>query len=333
MNQGKKKSYKMKNICFTIFEETLVNRSQQQWFDFADAEKRIKYLAFQKETCPETKRIHIQGYCELARSIPLKTIKNMFKDKGMHIEARKGTQTEAIAYVCKHESAIPDSFYQVGEPMINKQGSREDIHAIVALVKTGDTNIQLLDKMPDVYFKYHKHVKHIRQVFTDDIAEQELRLQFTTANLRDWQKELVEELKQPPDDRTIRWIVDITGNEGKTWFAKWAHVNMDAQCIANGKTTDIAHAYEGRPIVILNLARHQMDFINYDVMEKIKDGLMWSPKYESTTKYFKAPHLIVMANQWPALHKVSLDRWKISILKEGVMTLVEQEDWQEQRYD
>lgn len=324
---------KMRNIVFTIFEPALIERTQNQWKDWANAEKRITYLAFQKETCPETKRIHIQGYCELSRSIPLKTIKNMFKDKGMHIEIRKGTQAEAIAYVSKEKTAIPDSFYQVGEPKVNKQGSREDIHAIVALVKSGESNIQILDKMPTVYFKYHKHVEHIRGVYKHADAEQQMKNQFNTANLRPWQKELVEELKKPPDDRTIIWIVDIKGNEGKTWFGKWAHVNMDAQCLANGKSSDIAHAYEGKRIVILNLARHQMGFINYDIMEKIKDGQIWSPKYESTTKYFESPHLVVMANQWPDLHKVSLDRWKVYTLNEGTLTLVDEEDWQQCRYD
>ena len=64
---------------------------------------------------------------------------------------------------------------------------------------------------------------------------------------------------------------------------------------------DISHAYAMEPIVTFNLSRTQADKIDhvYSLIEKLKNGVMFSPEYDSGTKIFRPSHVIVFANFLP----------------------------------
>ena len=57
------------------------------------------------------------------------------------------------------------------------------------------------------------------------------------------------------------------------------------------KMANISHAYAMEPIVIFDLSRTQADKIDhvYSFIENLKNGIMFSPKYDSGTKIFKPP--------------------------------------------
>lgn len=46
-------------------------------------------------------------------------------------------------------------------------------------------------------------------------------------------------------------------------------------------------------------------------METIKNGIMFSSKYDSTMKVYDHPHVVVMAHGLPDTSKLSQDRWDI----------------------
>lgn len=55
-------------------------------------------------------------------------------------------------------------------------------------------------------------------------------------------QELLDKLAADPDDRTIFFIVDQTGNNGKTWFAHWyASKNENCQVMCPRKRADMAY--------------------------------------------------------------------------------------------
>ena len=56
--------------------------------------------------------------------------------------------------------------------------------------------------------------------------------------------------------------------------------------------------------------------MNYEVIESVKNGVVFSTKYESQMKVFKTPHVIIMANFAPDESKMSSDRWDIRYLTE-----------------
>lgn len=86
--------------------------------------------------------------------------------------------------------------------------------------------------------------------------------------------------------------------------------NHDAIVVSSGKNADIAYLLDQPKIVVFDIARDAMEHVNFGVMECIKNGRIFSPKYESAIKAFDIPHLVVFANA-PCPHgKFSEDRLK-----------------------
>ena len=48
------------------------------------------------------------------------------------------------------------------------------------------------------------------------------------SDLYDWEKEIIEIIKNEPDDRTIYWFWEPTGCTGKTTFAKYLYIKHGA---------------------------------------------------------------------------------------------------------
>jgi hypothetical protein len=49
-------------------------------------------------------------------------------------------------------------------------------------------------------------------------------------------------------------------------------------------------------------------------LEELKNGYVFSPKYESKNKSFPTPHVVVLMNETPDRSKLSADRYSITIL-------------------
>lgn len=127
-------------------------------------------------------------------------------------------------------------------------------------------------------------------------------------NLRLWQQELSDILEGPVNPRAIYWYWEETGNVGKSFMASYIQRNLGGTVLSNGKTADIAHVLDQPKIVCFDLARDSVDHLNFSVMEDIKNGRIFSPKYQSICKAFDSPHLVVFAN-YPCPHgKFSADR-------------------------
>lgn len=140
------------------------------------------------------------------------------------------------------------------------------------------------------------------------------------SELRDWQQEIIDIIKKPADDRTIHWIWDIEGNKGKTALAKYIVANYNALYFS-GKASDmkylIASYFEESEsnkddlICLFDYTRSMENFISYQGIEEIKNGIFCSTKYECKMIQFNAPHIIIFANFEPETHKLSADRWSI----------------------
>jgi len=81
-----------------------------------------------------------------------------------------------------------------------------------------------------------------------------------------------------------------------------------------GKHADIAYAYKKRTNYYFDFPRTMEEHTPYDLVEKFKDGLVFSSKYESTLKVFKNPKVLVCSNFRPIESKLSADRWNIITL-------------------
>lgn len=101
----------------------------------------IQYYIYQEEECPSTKRRHWQGYIEFKDKQSIRGIKLLFNDMTIHLEPRKGTQEQAIAYCSKLDTRIKEPVI-FGVP--KKQGKRSDIEEIMQDIEEGATMKEIL---------------------------------------------------------------------------------------------------------------------------------------------------------------------------------------------
>lgn len=142
-------------------------------------------------------------------------------------------------------------------------------------------------------------------------------------DLYPWQRDLWEHIQTEADDRRVDWIWCHEGGSGKTAFQRFVLVNMDEEAImVNGKGADVRcgvarHMKEkmvAPKVVLWNIPR-SVEHISYTAIEEVKDGLLFSGKYESGMCLFNSPHLLIFANEEPDYSKLSSDRWRITHLQ------------------
>ena len=146
----------------------------------------------------------------------------------------------------------------------------------------------------------------------------------STESLYPWQKKIVDICENTPTERDIHWIWEGKGNRGKTALCKFLVVHKRALVLSGsakdilfGVSTFVKENTEVSPFIfVFHFVRSQEDFISYQAIEAVKDGLFFSPKYESAMCVFDTPHVFVFANFAPDELKLSLDRWKITCIEE-----------------
>lgn len=131
-----------------------------------------------------------------------------------------------------------------------------------------------------------------------------------------WQEKIVQLVETKPDHRTIHWFWEPEGNTGKTELVRYLIFHHKA-VIVNGKGHDILYvAAENKSMCyIFNFTRSKEQYISYEAMEQLKDGVYMSGKYEGKMILRNRPHIICFANFKPAEEKLSKDRWKIKKIK------------------
>jgi len=131
-----------------------------------------------------------------------------------------------------------------------------------------------------------------------------------------WQLEILKLIDEEPDDRKVHWYWSEKGGVGKSQFAKYCVAKKNCLFFEEGKKSDIMHLIFEAPderleTMIIDVPRDNGNNISYKAIESIKNGMIYSPKYEGGYKLFNSPHIIVFANQAPQCERLSSDRWVI----------------------
>ena len=147
----------------------------------------------------------------------------------------------------------------------------------------------------------------------------ELPYTYKLKEFYDWQEKIIEIVQSKPNDREVHWYWSEKGGVGKSSFVKHLVMNYRAVLLSKGKYNDICNlifkANMSRDnIVIFDLPRNNGNYISYDAVESIKNGMITNMKYETGFKCFPSPHVLVFANEPPDTEKLSEDRWKITEL-------------------
>lgn len=130
-----------------------------------------------------------------------------------------------------------------------------------------------------------------------------------------WQTAVYAKTQSVPNRRKITFVVDPNGNTGKTWLCLKMMSVFPArtQMLGIGKRDDLAYAIdETKNLFLVDVPRNQMVYLQYSVLEMIKNGVIFSPKYESGQKIMtSATTVIVFSNESPDMNALSSDRYDV----------------------
>lgn len=259
---------------------------------------------------------HLQGFVRFTKAHSLTACKK--HDATAHWEPC-AAPAAAVEYCSKEETRV-DGPWTIGTPK-GVQGKRQDLESAVAAIKAGTLVHDIVAENPSllrVKRALDEFAREERNIKGKESMEQLVAKQ----NLRPWQQQLFDILEGDTDDRTMIWVHEPIGNVGKSSFCNHSIVKQNACVLQPGKKADLAFVYDRQPIVIFDCARTAseggMDVV-YSLCENIKDGRIFSTKYESVMKVFKPPHVVIFSNSEPDWEKWSVDRYAVYLIDDGVL--------------
>lgn len=301
--------------CFTIHGE---QGELEELIEAIAAPRWGVYGMVQMEQCPETGRLHLQGFLVLPKQQRLSFVKKIHSTA--HWEPAHGSLEHNEAYCSKVSTRVVGTATKTwgDRPTNVGQGKRTDIDEACALVLSSGGTIKqrmkrVAEQYPTAVAKFHRGLEMVARLTEKPVAVEPPAVWYK------WQSDLLEYLESDAakaDNRAIVWITDPVGNQGKSTIVRYLVANHDALYI-NGKVSDMAHAYNGEPIVLFDITRTQLENMDhlYSFAEMLKNGLIFSPKYDSGMKVFSSPRVVFFANQTYARGKWTEDRvheWQIS---------------------
>lgn len=251
---------------------------------------------------------HLQGYVVLSRSHRLSYLRNNISPRGNYRIAR-GTPQQNRDYCTKQHDF--DEYGTLPEPA---PGKRSDLDELVDWIDHFITDNGRAPTSPD--FAKHQpkaYIKYPRIVRTAHLRCPPRKLEFGEPN--EWQTALKEKLDGPADDRRIIFVTDHDGGKGKTWFCRWMITNAPerVQILGIGKIADVAYMIdETKSVFLFNIARGQMEKLQYSLLENLKDRMIHSGKYVPKFKTWEQNvHVVVLSNEDPDFERLTDDRYEL----------------------
>jgi hypothetical protein len=287
--------------CLTLNNYT--PEEEAQWTNVLNDELVVRYGIFGREVGAEGTP-HLQGFVILQQAARLNAVKALFGDR-IHAEFTQGTSKQAAEY-CKKEG----NYSEYGT-FPGAQGKRTDIDEFVDWVKTCDKKPNqrtIANQFPTIWVRYPRVVALVDHIWPPP------NLLPVGLELNEWQQELDGQLRLEPDDRSILFVVDAIGSSGKSMFVRHQLTMYpeETQVVKLGKRDDLAYAIDpSKRVFLFDIPRLGMEYFQYNVVEQIKDRIVFSSKYQSQAKVLDHDaHVVVLCNEQPDQDKMTLDRFK-----------------------
>lgn len=299
-----------KHWCFTLNNPTEDEyRNLRQLYSGGSG--GVTYICLGRET-GDSGTPHIQGFVSFGTRKRFHSVKTALGDR-VHLEVARGTPKQASDY-CKKDG----NFTELGT-IPTGQGKRSDIDHFKTWVfeyytdhNRRPTEREIAIEHSSLWMRYPERIMSLRDML---LPPQRL----VSGTLNDWQQDVYDEISEGTwDDRQIRFICDPDGGKGKSWFCRYVKTNMPekTQLLSIGKRDDIAYCIDPScSIFLFNVPRGQMEFLRYEILEMMKDRVVFSPKYNSSTKYLEVtPYVAVFSNEMPDMNKMTSDRYNVTHL-------------------
>ena len=179
---------------------------------------------------------HTHVYVQYKNAVMFSTMKKRFD--GAHFEMAKGTAKENMEYVSKtgkwlkdkkHETSVPDTFEEFGELPMERQGRRNDLGDLYAMIKDGYSNYEILEQIPESMLNLDR-IEMARQTI------------------------LQEKFKKVRRDVSVTYIHGFTGlGKTRSVMEQYGYENVY-------RVTDYAHpfdSYKGQDVVVFEEFRSQ----------------------------------------------------------------------------
>jgi len=274
------------------------------------ASDRVHYLVFGREIAPTTGTPHLQGYIQFGRTVRGSVVKRLISSRvQVHVERVVGTTEQASAY-CKKDGDY-EEFGTLKPSLAGRRSDWADYIEWVQALGRMPSKREIILFSPSLWSRYSSACLEIAEAnlpAIDLVGDEVPRPGFQTM--------LSEKVASDNHDpRKVYFVVDEKGNCGKSWFTRWAmthHANK-TQVLRIAKRDDLAYSIDPtKEVFLFDVPRNQMMYLQYSVLEMLKDRLVYSPKYKSGLKVLtKIPLVIVFSNEDPNRTEMSADRYKV----------------------
>ena len=294
--------------CFTCFNYDDDTESALQAL-YPDT---IEYICYGREICPKTERRHLQGYIKFVKKMRFSQVKKLF-NVPPHIEKCKGTPSQNYLYCTKDD----ENAVELGDLPGTGPPKKQKMQIIIEKLLNGESISEICKS--DLCHVFVTNRSKIMSTVADIESEQKIQQEKDKAfgsllKFKDWQSKLMAMLEEDKgNDRNVFWIYESRGNVGKSYFCNQLKKTQykSVAYLDTSTIKDLSLLYNGESIVLIDYARDDEKNVNYGILEKLKNGFLVSPKYETRLKMFKSPVICCFANFPPEVQKLSMDRWKI----------------------
>lgn len=144
---------RVRNYCFTEFVT-----EEKEYGDYVREDDRLRCGVWQLERCPQSGRLHLQGYVEFNSPMRVGAVKEYFGSQTIHLERRAGTRDQAIQYCRKEESRVSGP-WTVGELDSVRPGRRTDLDSVAERIQEGHGLQSIVEEYPVQYIKYRRGIE------------------------------------------------------------------------------------------------------------------------------------------------------------------------------
>jgi len=153
-----------RNYCFTDFEFLDYEAIYKEYKDI------IRAIGIGVETCPTTKKQHIQGHIQFINKKRLNGVKNILGSKKIHLESCRGSVEQNIKYCSK------DGKYQTFGIFIS-QGQRTDFEDIKKMIDEGASLKDIKNKYYTQFVRYNQGFSRHIQIVQEENSKKFRKLE------------------------------------------------------------------------------------------------------------------------------------------------------------
>lgn len=113
-------------------------------------ECKVRYVVYQQEIAPETKREHWQVYVEFYDAVRKGTVQRLFKDDSAHCEPRRRSRTSCKNYCQKKASAVVGTQFEWGNWRVEVNRKRK----LCDILRSDMTKDQMIKEYPHFFVMY-----------------------------------------------------------------------------------------------------------------------------------------------------------------------------------